>query len=152
MEKRNIIISVQRKNVTNTGFKPPKDLQFAFENQLFEHIHYWTETNVNLLLNTCSFRSKFWFIFSLILSENAPNVHFREAKFQNFPGSIPPDPPSLLAPSAWHKVKNCGSIDPLYCRSFIKNMSWEIHSYIHVKYTTRHTVLLPVKRLVCHIS
>ena len=69
-----------------------KILQFAFENQLFEYIHYWTETNVNLLLNTCSFHSKFWFIFSLILSENAPNVHFREAKFQNFPGEHAPGP------------------------------------------------------------
>ena len=35
---------------------------------------------------------------SLILSEIAPNVRFREAKFQNFPGSMPPDPPSVLAP------------------------------------------------------
>ena len=101
MEKRNIIISVQHRNVTNMGFKPPKDLQFAFENQLFEYmyIHYCTETNVNLLLNTCNFHCKFRFIFSLILSENAPNAHSREAKFQNFPGE-PLDAPSVLAPSA----------------------------------------------------
>ena len=28
------------------------------------------------------------------------NVHFVEAKCQNFPGSMPPDPPSVLAPLA----------------------------------------------------
>ena len=93
MEKGNIIISVQHRNVTNMGFKPPKDLQFTFENQLFEYIHYCTETNVNLLLNICNFHCKFRFIFSLILSENAPNAHFREAKFQNFPGEHAPGPP-----------------------------------------------------------
>ena len=32
-------------------------------------------------------------LFSLILSENTQNVHFREAKFRNFPGSMPPGPP-----------------------------------------------------------
>ena len=93
MEKRNILISVQYRNVTNLGFKPPKDLQFAFENQLFEYIHYCTETNVNLLLNTCNFHCKFQFIFSLILSENAPNEYFRGAKFQISWGTMPPDPP-----------------------------------------------------------
>ena len=90
MEKENIIISVQHRNVTNMGFKPPKDLQFAFENQLFEYIHYCTETNANLLLNTCNFHCKFRFSFSLYLSENA---HFRQAKFQNFPGEHAPGPP-----------------------------------------------------------
>ena len=40
------------------------------------------------------FHLKFWFIFSsLILSEIAPNVCFREAKFQNFPGKHTPGPP-----------------------------------------------------------
>ena len=39
-----------------------------------------TETNVNLLLYRCNFHCKFRFIFSLILSDNAPNPHFREAK------------------------------------------------------------------------
>ena len=57
--------------------------------------NYCTEIDINLLLNTCNFHRKFWFIFSLILSENAPNVHFREAKFQNFPGG-----PCVLVPSA----------------------------------------------------
>ena len=57
--------------------------------------------NANLLLNTSNCLCKFWFIFSLILSENAPNVHFREVQFQNFPGGggIPPDLPSVLSPS-----------------------------------------------------
>ena len=60
MEKRNILISMQHRNVTNTGFKPPKDLQFAFEKQLFEYIYYCTETNVSLLrLNTCKFSPSF---------------------------------------------------------------------------------------------
>ena len=40
-----------------------------------------------------NFHHKFRFIFSLILSENAPNVHSREAKFQNFPGEHAPGPP-----------------------------------------------------------
>ena len=35
---------------------------------------------------------------SLILSEIAPNVRFREAKFQNLPGEHAPGPPSVLAP------------------------------------------------------
>ena len=105
MEKGNIIISVQPRNVMNMGFKPPKDLQFVFENQLFEYIHYCTETNVNLLLNTCNFHCKFQFSFSSILSENAPNVHFREAKFQNFPGGgMPPDPPRVLVPWALNPI------------------------------------------------
>ena len=69
-------------------------------NQLFGKIHYLTEINVNLLLNTCNFHRKFRLIFPLVLSENAPNVDFREAKFQNFPGEHSPGPPSLLAPSA----------------------------------------------------
>ena len=35
---------------------------------------------------------------SLILSEIAPNVRFREAKFQNFPGEHVPGPPRVLMP------------------------------------------------------
>ena len=67
-----------------------------FENQLFGYIHYCTESpeiKINLLPNTCNFHRKFRFIFSLHLSENAQNVHFREAKFQNFPGEHAPGPP-----------------------------------------------------------
>ena len=66
-----------------------------FENQLFGYIHYCTEVpeiNINLLPNTCNFHRKFQFIFSLHLSENAQNMHFREAQFQNFPGAHAPDP------------------------------------------------------------
>ena len=72
-------------------------MQPTFENQLFEYIHDFTEINVNLLLNTSNFHRKFRIIFSLILSENAPNMDVREAKFQNFLGSMPPDSPSVLA-------------------------------------------------------
>ena len=50
--------------------------------------------------NKCQFAAKymqfhrnFRLIFSLHLSENAQNVHFREAKFQNFPGEHAPGPP-----------------------------------------------------------
>ena len=67
-----------------------------FENQYFGYIHYYNEIpeiNINLLPNTCNFHRKFGFIFSLHLSENAQNVHFREAKFQNFPGDNAPGTP-----------------------------------------------------------
>ena len=64
-----------------------------FENQLFGYIHYCTEININLLLNTCNFHRKFRFIFSLNLSDNTQSVHFREAKFQNFPEEHAPGPP-----------------------------------------------------------
>ena len=36
------------------------------------------------------FHRNFRLIFLLHLSENAQNVHFREAKFQNFPGEHAP--------------------------------------------------------------
>ena len=69
-------------------------------------IHYCTEININLLQNTCNFHRKFRFTFSLILSENASNVYFREAKFQNLPGEHTPDPRtfalhSILANQFW---------------------------------------------------
>ena len=47
----------------------------------------------DILSNTCNFHRKFRFILPLHLSENAQNVHFREAKFQNFPGEHAPGPP-----------------------------------------------------------
>ena len=78
-----------------------------FENQLFGYIHYCTEIpeiNINLLPNTCNFHRKIRFIFSLRLSKNGQNVHFREAKFQNFPGEHVPDSPSVLASSALHII------------------------------------------------
>ena len=64
---------------------------------------YITEINVNLLLNTCNFHRKFWLIFSLILSENATNVDFREAKFQNFPGGACPRTP-LVYSRLWRSI------------------------------------------------
>ena len=65
-------------------------------NQLLEYINYCTEININLLLNTCNF----WFVFSLILSENTQNVHLEKLNFEISRGSMPPDSPSVLAPSA----------------------------------------------------
>ena len=70
------------------------------ENQLFRYIHYCTEIpeiNVNLLPNTCNFHRKFRRFRHL--AQNAQNVHFREAKFQSFPGQYAPRPPSVLTPS-----------------------------------------------------
>ena len=66
-----------------------------FENKLFGYIHYCTEIseiNINLLPNTCNFHRKFHF-FRYISLKMRKNVHFREAKFQNFPGEHAPGPP-----------------------------------------------------------
>ena len=38
--------------------------KLSFENQLFGYIHYSTEININLLLNTCNFHCRFRFTFS----------------------------------------------------------------------------------------
>ena len=46
------------------------------------------------------FHRNFRVNFSLHLSENAQNVHFRESNFKITRGSMPPDLPSLLVPSA----------------------------------------------------
>ena len=68
------------------------------------------------------FHRKFRLIFSLILSENAPNMDFTEAKFQNFPGSMPPDPLTVLVLLV---------LDPSLARSthreFFEIPNWEIH-------------------------
>ena len=50
------------------------------------------EINVNLLLDKCNFHCEFRLIFSLILSENVPNVDFREAtcKFRINSVLLPP--------------------------------------------------------------
>ena len=67
-------------------------MQLTFETNYLDIYITLTEINVSLLLNTCNFHRKFRLIFSLILSENVPNVDFREAKFQNFPGEHAPGP------------------------------------------------------------
>ena len=67
-----------------------------FENQLFGYIHYCTEIseiNINLLPNTCSFHRKFRGYISLSMRKTC------SLEKLNFPGSMPPDPPSVLAPS-----------------------------------------------------
>ena len=86
-------------------------MQLTFENQLFGYIHCFTEINVNLLLNTSNFHRKFRIIFSLILSENAPNmdVRYREAKLQNFNRTNS----QLLPPGL---KKRTSALDPLSLR------------------------------------
>ena len=71
---------------------------------------------VDLLLNAFHFHRKFRFIFSWILSENAPNVHFGETKFQNFPGVHAPDPPSVPALSEIYPIL-AGPTLNCFCRA-----------------------------------
>ena len=73
------------------------------------NIHYCTEKNINLLLNTYNFHRKFRFILWLNLSGNTQNVHFRYVKVQNSPGSMPPDPPLALHPIFAGQTLNCFS-------------------------------------------
>ena len=80
-------------NVSSATVSKRIACNLPFENQLFGYIHYCTEININLLLNTCNFHRKFRFIFSLNLSDNTQSVHSREAKFQNFPEEHAPGPP-----------------------------------------------------------
>ena len=79
-------------------------INLPYENYLFGYIHYCTEININLLLNTYNFNRKFRFIFSLNLSENTQNVHLREEEFQNFPGEHIPGPLTVLASLALHPI------------------------------------------------
>ena len=74
-----------------------------FENQLFGYIHYCTEININLLLNTCNFHRKFRIIFSLNLSENTQNVHFRDSLISKFPGGACPRTP-LVYSRLWRSI------------------------------------------------
>ena len=102
-----------------------------FENQLFGyyHYHYCTKININcLLLNTCNFHRKFRFIFSLNLSKNMQNVHFREAKFQNFPGEHAPGPPSVLVPLA---------VDPLLPPGLLLPIGSTQYNITYLNYTKR---------------
>ena len=86
-----------RIGIISSATESKKDVcNLPFENQLFGYIHYRTEIseiNINLLPNTCNFYRKFRFMFSLHLSENAQNVHFREAQVQNFPVEYARGPP-----------------------------------------------------------
>ena len=60
-------------------------------------ISFWVyilaSVQADILSNTGNFHCKFRFILSLHLSESAQNVHFREARFQNFPGEHAPGHP-----------------------------------------------------------
>ena len=89
----------------NLQTPPPRlliknDTSLTFENQLVECIHYCSEIEVNLLLNTNDFHGKFRFIFSLILSENAPNFILEKLNFKTSRGRLPQDLHSVVVPSA----------------------------------------------------
>ena len=75
-----------------------------FENQLFGYIHYRTEIseiNVNLLPNTCSFHRKFRRYISLRMRNMCT---IEKLNFKISRGSMPPDPPSVLVPSALNTI------------------------------------------------
>ena len=71
-----------------------------FENQLFGYIHYCTEIseiNINLVPNTCSFHRKFRRYISLRMHKMCT---LEKLNFKISRGSMPLDPPSVVAPSA----------------------------------------------------
>ena len=74
-----------------------------FGNQLFGYIHCCTEIpeiNINLLPNTCNFHRKFRFIFRYISLRMRKMCIFGKQNFKISRGIMPPDSPSVLAPSA----------------------------------------------------
>ena len=79
------------------------------------------------MLNKCNFHLRFRVFFSLILSENAPNVDFREAKFQNFPGDHAPGPPTVLTPLALQPIL-AGPTLNCFCRACEKVMRCVTHA------------------------
>ena len=98
----------------------------------FGYIHYCTEININLLLNTRSFHHKFRFIFSLNLYENMQNVHFREAKFKNSPGSMPPDSTPLV-----YSILFCRTNSELLPPGLLLPMGNTQYNITYPKYTKR---------------
>ena len=71
-----------------------------FENQLFGYIHYCTEISeikINLLPNTFNFHRNFRRYTSLRMRKMCT---FEKQNFNISRGSMPPDPPSVLVPSA----------------------------------------------------
>ena len=82
-----------------------------FENKLFGYIHYCTdisEIDINLLPNTCNFHRKFRFIFFRYISLRMRKMcTLEKLNFKISRGSMPPDPPSIHAPSA---------LDIFFCR------------------------------------
>ena len=71
---------------------------------LFGYIHYCTEIseiNTNLLPNTYSFHRKFWRYISLRMRKMCP---LEKLNFKISRGSMPSDPPSVLAPSALDSI------------------------------------------------
>ena len=79
---------------------PPPPPGITLIGALFGYIHYCTEIseiNINLLPNTCSFHRKFWRYISLRMRKMST---LEKLNFKISRGSMPPDRPSVLAPSA----------------------------------------------------
>ena len=71
---------------------------------LFGYIHYCTEIskiNINLLPNTCSFHHRFWRYISLRMRKMCT---LEKLNFKIPRETMPPDPPSVLAPSALDSI------------------------------------------------
>ena len=89
------------------------------ENQLFGYIHYCTEIpkiNINLLPNRCNLHCKFRFIFLLYISLRMCKMCILEKlNFKISQGSMPPDPPSVLAPLA---------LDPIFVELALNCFRW----------------------------
>ena len=94
----------------------------------------------NILSNTCNFHRKFRLILSLHLSENTQNVHFREVKFQNFPGEHAPGSPYALDTIFAGLTLNCFRRACYY--------QWVIHSIILRILPTRKNVSLVSRKRV----
>ena len=83
---------------------PPPPPGITLIGALFGYIHYCTEIseiNINLLPNTCSFHRKFWRYISLRMRKMCT---LEKLNFKISRGSMPPDPPSVLAPSALDSI------------------------------------------------
>ena len=70
------------------------------------HLRIWGS---NKLLSDCCltyafFTASFSSLFHKFSQRMRKICFFREAKYQNFPGGIPSDPPSLLVPSALNPI------------------------------------------------
>ena len=79
---------------------PPPPPGITLIGALFGYIHYCTEIseiNINLLPNTCSFHCKFRRYISLRMRKMCT---LEKLNFKISRGSMPPDPPSIPAPSA----------------------------------------------------
>ena len=77
------------------------------------------------MLNTCNFHRKFRFRFSLILSLRMRQMCILEKlNFKTSRRSMPPDLPSVFAPSA---------LDPIFARLTMGNSQYNITYFNHTK-------------------